>query len=99
AKSFYLTEDNLEDFPKQYHDYHRQRILQIREDPKRLVMDEFHRTSKAQAVRDQVVVDMREGRKWKVQVALLSQSLDDFDSVMVEFATAIFIMDAGPQQA
>jgi len=99
AKSFYLTEDNLEDFPKEYHEYHRQRILQIREDPKRLVMDEFHRTSKAQAVRDQVIVDMREGRKWKVQVSLLSQSLDDFDPVMVEFATAIFIMDAGPQQA
>ena len=57
------------------------------------------RTSKAQSVRDQVVVDMREGRKWKVQVALLSQSLEDFDAVMVEFATSIFIMDAGPQQA
>lgn len=99
AKSYYLTEENLDDFPKIYHDYHRQRILQIREDPKRLVMDEFHRTSKSQSVRDQVIVDMREGRKWKVQVALLSQSLDDFDPVMVEFATSIFIMDAGPQQA
>ncbi|MBS0289053.1 MAG: type IV secretion protein IcmB [Proteobacteria bacterium] len=99
AKSFYLTEENVEDFPAMFQDYHRQRILQIREDPKRIVMDEFHRTSKAQSVRDQVIVDMREGRKWKVQVALLSQSLEDFDPVMVEFATSIFIMDAGPQQA
>lgn len=99
ARNYYLTEENLEDFPEAYKEFHRQRILQIREDPKRLVMDEFHRTSKAQAVRDQVLVDMREGRKWKVQVALLSQSLDDFDPVMVEFATSIFIMDAGPQQA
>lgn len=99
GRHFYLTEDNLEDFPQIYREHHRTRILEIREDPKRLVLDEFHRTSKAQAVRDQVVVDMREGRKWKVQVALLSQSLDDFDPVMVEFATAIFIMDAGPKQA
>lgn len=99
AKSYYLTEENIDDFPKIYHEYHRQRIIQIREDPKRIVMDEFHRTSKAKSVRDQVIVDMREGRKWKVQVALLSQSLDDFDSVMVDFATAIYIMDAGPQQA
>lgn len=99
ARHFYLTEENVADFPKQYQEYHRKRILEIREDPKRLVMDEFHRTSKAQAVRDQVIVDMREGRKWKVQVALLSQSLEDFDPVMVEFATSIFIMDAGPQQA
>ena len=85
--------------PEQYVDYHRARILEIREDPKRLVYDEFHRTSKAQAVRDQVLIDMREGRKWKVQIALLSQSLEDFDPVMIEFATAIYIMDAGPEQA
>lgn len=98
AKHFYLTEDNVEDMPKAYQAYHRQRITEIREDPKRLVYDEFHRTSKAQAVRDQVVVDMREGRKWNVQIALISQSLDDFDKVMVEFATSIFIMDAGPSQ-
>jgi len=85
--------------PETYRDHHRSRIMEIREDPKRLVYDEFHRTAKAKAVRDQVIVDMREGRKWKVQVALLSQSLDDFDSVMVDFATSIFIMDAGPAQA
>ncbi len=50
-------------------------------------------------MRDQVILDMREGRKWNVQIALISQSLDDFDPVMVEFATSIFIMDAGPEQA
>ena len=42
---------------------------------------------------------MREGRKWKVQVALLSQSLEDFDEIMVEFATSVFIMEAGPEQS
>lgn len=99
ARDFYLTEENLEDFPTLYREFHRERILEIREDPKRLVMDEFHRTAKAASVREQVLVDMREGRKWKVQVALLSQSLDDFDKVMIEFATSIFIMDAGPKQA
>lgn len=99
ARHYYLTEDNVSDMPEAYRTYHHARIAEIREDPKRIVFDEFHRTSKAQAVRDQVVQDMREGRKWKVQIALLSQSLDDFDSVMVEFATSIFIMEAGPEQA
>ena len=99
ARHYYLTEDSINEIPNLYKEYHLKRIKEIREDPKRIVFDEFHRTSKAQAVRDQVVVDMREGRKWKVQVALLSQSLDDFDPVMIEFATAIFIMDAGPKQA
>lgn len=99
AKNYYLVEDHVKDLPALYQEYHKKRIKEIREDPKRIVFDEFHRTSKAKSVRDQVIVDMREGRKWKVQVALLSQSIDDFDPVMIEFATAIFIMDAGPKQA
>ena len=99
ARHYYLTEDNVGMMPEIYQGYHHTRISEIREDPKRIVFDEFHRTANAQAVRDQVITDMREGRKWKVQVALLSQSLADFDEVMVEFATSIFIMDAGPEHA
>ncbi|MBA3662499.1 MAG: type IV secretion protein IcmB [Gammaproteobacteria bacterium] len=99
ARHYYLTEDSLSDIPEAYHEFHRLRIAEIREDSKRIVYDEFHRTSKARAVRDQVILDMREGRKWNVQIALISQSLDDFDPVMVEFGTSVFIMDAGPEQA
>lgn len=99
ARNYYLTEDALADFPESYREYHRKRISEIREDAKRIVYDEFHRTSKARAVREQVILDMREGRKWNVQIALISQSLDDFDPVMIEFATSIFIMDAGPEQS
>lgn len=99
ARHYFLTEDNVFDMPESYRNYHEARIAEIREDPKRIVFDEFHRTASVQAIRNQVVQDMREGRKWKVEIALISQSLDDFDSVMVEFATSIFIMDAGPEQA
>lgn len=99
ARHYYLTEDILSDIPQAYRDYHKTRISQIREDAKRIVYDEFHRTSKVRAVRDQVVLDMREGRKWNVQIALISQSLEDFDPVMVEFATSVFVMDAGPEQS
>ncbi|KTC97374.1 protein IcmB (DotO) [Legionella geestiana] len=99
ARHYYLTEENLGDIPDQYREYHRERVAEIREDHKRIVYDEFHRTSRSSAVRDQVVTDMREGRKWRVQIALLSQSVDDFDPVMIDFATAIYVMDAGPSQA
>jgi len=99
GRTYYLTEDILSEMPESYREYHRKNIMEIREDPKRFVYDEFHRTSKVKAVRDQVVLDMREGRKWNVQIALISQSLDDFDAIMVEFGTSIFIMDAGPEQA
>lgn len=111
AKDFYLTEGNLNEMPypahmnippiipaKQYKEYHRGRIEEIREDLKRICFDEFHRTSKAQVVRDQVLVDMREGRKWGVDVTLASQALEDFDSTMIEFATGIFCMDGGNAQ-
>lgn len=99
ARDFYLVEDSIAHVPKLYLEYHTKRIKELSEDPKRIVYDEFHRTARAKAVRDQVIVDMREGRKWNVHVALLSQSLDDFDPTMIEFATSIFIMDAGPKQA
>lgn len=99
ARHFYLTEESVADMPSSYRAHHEKRITEIREDPKRIIFDEFHRTAKTDAVREQVIVDMREGRKWKVQVALISQSVEDFDPVMIEFATSIFIMDAGPEQA
>lgn len=98
ARHYYLTEESLNNIPEQYKEYHQERVREIREDHKRIVYDEFHRTSKSAAVREQVIIDMREGRKWKVQIALLSQSVDDFDPVMIDFATAIYIMDAGPSQ-
>jgi intracellular multiplication protein IcmB len=99
GKGFYFNESNLVHVPEGYRNYHEKRIHETREDPKRLVFDEFHRTSKSKAVRDQLLIDMREGRKWNVQVALVSQSLDDFDKEMVNFGTSVFIMDAGPEQA
>jgi len=99
ARHFYLIEESINHVPQLYLEYHSKRVKEISEDPKRIVYDEFHRTARAQAVRDQVLVDMREGRKWGVHVALISQSLDDFDPTMIEFATSVFIMDAGPKQA
>lgn len=99
ARHYYLTEEGMGSVPEQYADYHKARIAEIREDPKRIVYDEFHRTAKSSAVRDQVIIDMREGRKWKVQISLLSQSVEDFDPIMIDFSTAIYVMDAGPAQA
>jgi intracellular multiplication protein IcmB len=49
-------------------------------------------------VREQIIVDMREGRKWNLDVTLASQSLEDFDDTMKSFATGIFIMDGGNEK-
>ena len=92
ARHFYLIPEVVREMPEAFRAYHTKRIQEIREDVKRLCFDEFHRTSSAKAVREQVIRDMREGRKWNVQVTLASQSIDDFDPVMIEFATSVFIL-------
>lgn len=81
-----------------YKAYHKKKIEDCKEDYKRLCFDEFHRTSKSQMVREQVIIDMREGRKWNLDVTLASQSLKDFDETMKSFATGIFIMDGGNEK-
>lgn len=83
---------------KEYKLFHKKRIEDCKEDFKRLCFDEFHRTSSSSMVRDQVIVDMREGRKWNLDVTLASQSLEDFDETMKSFATGIFIMDGGTEK-
>lgn len=81
-----------------YKAYHTKRIEESKEDYKRLCFDEFHRTSKSPLVREQILVDMREGRKWNLDVSLSSQMLRDFDAEMKSFATGIFIMDGGNEK-
>lgn len=91
-----ITEEASENCPvSKYKSFHKTRIENSKEDFKRLCFDEFHRTSKSQMVREQVILDMREGRKWNLDVTLASQSLSDFDQTMKDFATGIFIMDGG----
>ncbi len=91
VRSWWIGTDSLRSIPEKYRPYHEARIRDIRESPKRVCFDEFHRTSKTTAVRSQVVRDVREGRKWGVQIVLASQLLDDFSSDMVDLATGVWI--------
>lgn len=94
GRDFFLNADEVYKMPELYQEHHLERTKAIMEEPKRIVFDEFHRTSRSPAIRDQVLQDMREGRKWKIHIALASQSLKDFDELMIEFATSIFILDS-----
>lgn len=95
GRDFFLNANEVEKMISLYQPYHLARAKEIMEEPKRIVFDEFHRTSKSPAIREQVLQDMREGRKWKIHIALSSQSLKDFDELMIEFATSVFILDSG----
>jgi intracellular multiplication protein IcmB len=91
VRLWWLGPDMLRSVPEKYRPYHEARIRDIRETPKRLCFDEFHRTSCSSGVRAQVLRDVREGRKWGVQIVLASQLLDDFSKDMVDLATGVWI--------
>lgn len=96
CKDFYKDEaETLPQIPDKYVDYHRQELRKEAGVPKKIAMDEFHRTSDVQKVRDQVELDIREGRKYNVAIALLSQSLSDFDKEMVNLADNFYILSKG----
>lgn len=92
TSTFYHNEQIITEFDERYRDYHIERIKRLRETPKRVVFDEFHRTSSAQSVREQIEEDMREGRKWEVQIALASQLLGDFSDNMLSLATGMWLL-------
>jgi intracellular multiplication protein IcmB len=58
--------------------------------PKRICFDEYHLTG-GLGIRDQVVADVRVGRKAGVQISLASQLIGDFDPSIRELATNIFL--------
>lgn len=98
TKDFRMDHDSVKLMPEPYRDYHAKRIAEIFEDPKWIVCDEFHRTSDSPSVVDDVLVDIREGRKWKMSVMLASQSAADFPERFKEFATAVFMLNAGTDE-
>jgi intracellular multiplication protein IcmB len=92
VRNWWINEEVVKYMPEKYRSYHEQRLRKIKETPKRLCYDEFHRTSKSKSVRSQVIRDVREGRKWGVQIVLSSQLLKDFDNDMVDLATGVWIL-------
>lgn len=92
AKEILLHKEDLPDFNPKYLAYHQQRLEALRGVPRCMAYDEYHRTSSAAAVREQVMLDIREGRKRGYRVVLASQRHVDFDETLVSLATSIFIL-------
>jgi intracellular multiplication protein IcmB len=99
VRDFFLDEEEAVLAPDRYKAVHLDRARNLKEDAKRLVFDEFHRTESAPLVRTQVMTDIREGRKRGVQIALFSQSIDDFDKTMVDLSTSVWILGSSTKQA
>ncbi|MDD9990731.1 MAG: hypothetical protein OXP75_02935 [Rhodospirillales bacterium] len=99
TRHWWIADDALGAVLEPYRDWHAARLREIRESPKRLCYDEFHRTAGAPAVRAQVERDVREARKLRVRLALASQRLDDFGGALAELANRYWILGAGGKVA
>ncbi len=95
TRHWWIGEDALAAIPARYRAWHAARLRDIREAPKRLCFDKFHRTAGAPAVRAQVERDVREARKLRVRMALASQRLEDFGGALAELANRYWILGAG----
>lgn len=96
TREFKLTKDFAlsKNVKELYREFLVNKANDIRENMKWVCYDEFHRTSKSPSVQNEILVTMREGRKYNLGVILASQSLDDFPETFKEFATAVFILKA-----
>ena len=95
TRHWWIGDDALASIPEPYREWHAARLRDIRESPKRLCYDEFHRTAGAPAVRAQVERDVREARKLRVRLALASQRLEDFGGALAELANRYWILGSG----
>ena len=95
TRHWWIADEDLNEVPERYREWHRAQLREIRETPKRLAFDEFHRTGAAPAVRAQVERDAREARKHGVRLCLASQRHEDFGDALVELANRIWVLGAG----
>jgi len=99
ASRFFMMPRDIDYVPDLFKEYHTNRIMEIRQDPKRLCYDELHRVARNSSVSAQLVGDLetsaRESRKWNLHIGLYSQTIEDIPDIILELATAIFILGAG----
>lgn len=94
TKDFRLDHSYVANMPEHCQAYHEQRIKDIHADKKWLILDEYHRTEKATALQEDVLVDIREGRKWRLGVILASQGASDFPDSLIKFTSGRFFLRA-----
>ena len=94
TRHWWVGEEVLGEVPEKYRTWHERRIREVKETPKRLVFDEYHRTAAAPGIHAQVDRDVREARKQRVRLMLASQREGDFGD-LAELATGFWILGSG----
>lgn len=95
SSEFFIGEELLPDINPDYRAYHTARLAKMRRVPRRMVADELHRPARAAPmVLDTMSTNVREGRKWMLDIHLASQRLQDFPDDIVDLASSIYIIKA-----
>jgi hypothetical protein len=84
-------------YPEQYEAHLRQEADAWRERPHALTWDECHRYSAFTTVCRELERDMREGRKWGVDIIACSQLASVFEGGISSLATGVWLMGTGTQ--
>ena len=87
----YISEEDLPHIPEEFRVYYKGYIARLRENQKRLVMDEYQRTSGVPTVQSQVGWVTREGRKYTLQVCVATQQIYDIGQDMLNAATSVYV--------
>lgn len=96
AKNYFLREEVvLPVVAPMYHEYHKKRIADVKDEKKVIAYDEFHNTQGQEAFVQTCIKDAREGRKWGIRVVVVSQYLYDFPAALLNAATAVYVMRGG----
>lgn len=78
--------------------YWRERCREVATTRKRFCFDEFHITGQSPIMAQQIDQDVRQGRKWGLEIVLVSQKLEDFDAYHA-MASTFFVLKAPDGQA
>jgi len=97
ARNFFLHPDEIVYAPDRVKAYHTKRFAEVNECVKRLDYDEWHRTKNSPLVCAQAERDVREGRKYNVQLGFASQRLSDIGDGIIAQSTGRFVLQAGDQ--
>ena len=96
TRHWWIAEEDLDEVPERYREWHRSRLREIRETPKRLAFDEFHRTGgAARRARSGGAGCPRGAQARGAPLPRLPASLDDFGEALVELANRIWVLGAG----
>ena len=97
---FTETPEEVNKMPEFVREYHRKRIERMRELPKKLCIDEAHRLKTAGKDLAEVFGKLletviRESRKHRILVTLMSQKIDDFSENIRGLASAFYVLGRG----